>query len=99
MAAAPDQAGPPVRCILKLGGAAITKKNEFETLDENVLTATIQHIVESLRAEGNDKDADQIVIVHGAGKTTHDVCIPQLKLCASTLAEHGLQLAKVEHHL
>ncbi|GAQ81990.1 Amino acid kinase family protein [Klebsormidium nitens] len=71
MAGGSDQAGPRVRCILKLGGAAITKKNEFETLHETVLTATIQHIVDSLRAGGNDKEADHIVIVHGAGSFGH----------------------------
>lgn len=36
--AAPPTATPiPCHCIIKLGGSAITKKNKFETLKEDVL--------------------------------------------------------------
>jgi isopentenyl phosphate kinase len=63
-----DQTGIRVRCILKLGGAAITKKNQFETLDEEVLGTTVRHIVDTLQTRSNGTEADCIVIVHGAGE-------------------------------
>ncbi|KAJ7543697.1 hypothetical protein O6H91_09G048800 [Diphasiastrum complanatum] len=40
----------PVHCIVKLGGAAITMKNSFETLNEEDLLLTSKHLREAIMA-------------------------------------------------
>eukprot|EP00899_Mesostigma_viride_P026995 jgi/Mesvir1/7480/Mv19242-RA.1 len=54
--------------IIKLGGAAITFKNEFETLNADVLRTASKHIWEGRSA---DPDACDTVVVHGAGSFGH----------------------------
>ncbi|KAK3276079.1 hypothetical protein CYMTET_15828, partial [Cymbomonas tetramitiformis] len=57
-----------VYCLVKLGGAAVTYKKNFETLDE----ATIESTVEQLK-DARDHCAPEsgIVVVHGAGSFGH----------------------------
>lgn len=56
---------PPVNCIIKLGGAALTFKDTFETLNPDILEATVAHI-EHLVSQNQ-----KIIIVHGAGSFGH----------------------------
>lgn len=62
-ATAPD---PPVRCIVKLGGAALTHKHQLETLNEPVLAAAAQQLAALHAALG-----PRFIVVHGAGSFGH----------------------------
>jgi isopentenyl phosphate kinase len=64
MSASPSQT-PPVECIIKLGGAAITDKTQLETLNEEVLDSAAATIA-SLHIRGLS-----VVVVHGAGSFGH----------------------------
>lgn len=55
-----------VDVIIKLGGAAITKKDELETIDDEVLDACVR-IIAKQREKGNPN----IIVVHGAGSFGH----------------------------
>ena len=55
-----------VDVIIKLGGAAITKKDELETIDDEVLDACV-----SIIAKQREKGNPNIVVVHGAGSFGH----------------------------
>jgi hypothetical protein len=44
----PATASVGVDCLIKLGGAAITMKDQFETLNHKVMSATIAHLAEAL---------------------------------------------------
>lgn len=46
-----------VDVIVKFGGACVTKKSEYQTLNRGALA----------KAVGAVKDLDRIIIVHGAG--------------------------------
>ncbi|KAK9823957.1 hypothetical protein WJX72_006647 [[Myrmecia] bisecta] len=56
-----------VKRLIKFGGAAVTDKGCFETLNEPVLIQTAKHLSEVLSGEGRS----QAVIVHGAGSFGH----------------------------
>jgi len=59
----------PNLVIIKLGGAAITRKQTFETLNDDVLDLCASHIAQ-LHA-----NRVRLVIVHGAGSFGHhQVC-------------------------
>lgn len=58
---------PAVKRLVKLGGAAITKKAQFETLDGEVLRVVCQQLAAGCQPAGQ---ADTI-IVHGAGSFGH----------------------------
>ncbi|WIA37910.1 hypothetical protein OEZ86_001287 [Tetradesmus obliquus] len=65
--AAPPTATPiPCHCIIKLGGSAITKKNKFETLKEDVL----RQVCSSIKQHHSTAPGG-IVLVHGAGSFGH----------------------------
>lgn len=59
--------GHPCRlhCVIKVGGAAITKKNQECTLDEEVLTNIIQMIAQL------HQDGLRFIVIHGAGSFGH----------------------------
>lgn len=52
--------------IVKLGGSAITEKDNFETVKQEVLDATAHHISTAVRESGLD-----VIVVHGAGSFGH----------------------------
>ena len=54
-------------CVVKLGGAAITRKDAFETLDEITLGKVVEH-VRRLRKE---KPKYKLILIHGAGSFGH----------------------------
>lgn len=54
-------------CLVKLGGAAITKKDEFETINEAVLAKVVSQIKRLL----TERPGYKLVIVHGAGSFGH----------------------------
>ncbi|KAH7618266.1 hypothetical protein Ndes2526B_g07192 [Nannochloris sp. 'desiccata'] len=56
---------PGVDCIIKIGGAAITKKDQFETLNGAVLE-NVANQVRQMYADGI-----RLIIVHGAGSFGH----------------------------
>ena len=53
--------------VLKIGGSAITKKDQFETLKPDALEKTAQQISSALNADS----PPSLVIVHGAGSFGH----------------------------
>lgn len=60
---------PPCRCVIKLGGAALTNKSVLETLQDDALAA-VAGTVAMLHQQGGG-----VVIVHGAGSFGHhQVC-------------------------
>lgn len=52
--------------IIKYGGSAITFKNQYETLNHELLELCTNQI-ENFYQQSKDKNID-IIIVHGAGK-------------------------------
>jgi isopentenyl phosphate kinase len=54
-----------VDCIIKFGGAAITSKNQFETLNEQVLEKVADQVLQMYT------DNLRFIIVHGAGSFGH----------------------------
>ena len=54
---------PRVRVIIKLGGAAITDKEQFETAKQGVIQQLAQQIANMLTCQGG-----AAIIVHGAGR-------------------------------
>lgn len=56
-----------LRFIVKLGGAAITNKNSFETLDD----VTLQQCVEHLKEVYSRNHKADFLVVHGAGSFGH----------------------------
>ena len=52
-----------VRVIIKLGGAAITDKEQFETAKQGVIQQLAQQIANMLTCQGG-----AAIIVHGAGR-------------------------------
>lgn len=67
---------PIVARIIKLGGAAITRKDELETLNEEALNAVSADIAASTSAGGPASEhmapeAYDTIVVHGAGSFGH----------------------------
>jgi isopentenyl phosphate kinase len=60
-----DNSVPEVDCIIKIGGAAITIKDQFETLNEVVL----ENVASQVRHMYADKL--RLIVVHGAGSFGH----------------------------
>jgi isopentenyl phosphate kinase len=72
-----------VRCIVKLGGAAITRKSEFETLNEPVLAATTLHLRDamglpfgSLSMDWSRKDESSSSVDPPANSGGHELDFP-----------------------
>lgn len=63
----PTAVNPPVACVVKLGGAAITDKAHLETLNAEVLAATAAQLARAAAEDG----AAGMVVVHGAGSFGH----------------------------
>jgi len=54
--------------VAKLGGSAATVKNEFETLNKDIIDATAQHV--------RSINSNRVILVHGAGSFGHyQACI------------------------
>ena len=49
-----------VNVIVKFGGACVTKKNEYQTLNRGALARAVEAV----------KGLDRAIIVHGAGSET-----------------------------
>ena len=63
-------AAPPVRRIIKLGGAAVTVKSQLETLRPEVLDSLVRTLATTSglpEAEASTSGAGGTVLVHGAG--------------------------------
>ena len=58
---------PSCRCIVKLGGAAITQKTQYETLQQQTLEAVAQQ----LKAVYDQHGPEGLIVVHGAGSFGH----------------------------
>jgi isopentenyl phosphate kinase len=54
--------------VIKLGGAAVTVKQQFETLDEEGLTASLRHIATWHTLHGL---TSSLAVCHGAGSFGH----------------------------
>jgi isopentenyl phosphate kinase len=46
-------------CIIKIGGAAITKKDTFETLNPELLDHFAEHVIKPLTA------TKKVILIHG----------------------------------
>jgi len=57
-----------VRCVVKLGGAAITHKQQREELNAAALTACAEHLNACYTAHPGS-----LIVVHGAGSFGHHV--------------------------
>jgi isopentenyl phosphate kinase len=57
---------PKCHCIVKLGGAAITQKSQFECLQQHTLATVAQQLKVM-----HDQLRDGLVVVHGAGSFGH----------------------------
>lgn len=55
-----------IKCIIKLGGSAITHKDKFEALNDEALQSTVRQIHHLY-----SKISNRFVIVHGAGSFGH----------------------------
>ncbi|PNW73963.1 hypothetical protein CHLRE_13g579800v5 [Chlamydomonas reinhardtii] len=67
-------AAPPVRRIIKLGGAAVTVKSQLETLRPEVLDSLVRTLATTSglpEAEASTSGAGGTVLVHGAGSFGH----------------------------
>ncbi len=59
---------PSLKRIIKLGGAAITHKASFETLNEEVLRSVARSVAQAFKKESREGG---IIVVHGAGSFGH----------------------------
>ncbi|GMH44860.1 hypothetical protein BSKO_12812 [Bryopsis sp. KO-2023] len=59
----------PVGQIVKVGGAAITEKQRFETLNSEVLRETAKHL--KVVYDKNQREGLGLIVVHGAGSFGH----------------------------
>lgn len=57
-----------IKRIVKLGGAAITKKEDFETLNSECLRGCTRQLAEVIAA---DLPGEKTIVVHGAGSFGH----------------------------
>lgn len=83
----PTPQSKPLRCIVKLGGAAITWKNEMEKINEENLKAVSKQLREAMMcgemvdmdwskrtsdvSVNGDFDSSYFIVVHGAGSFGH----------------------------
>ncbi|KAF4658705.1 hypothetical protein FOZ61_005330 [Perkinsus olseni] len=58
--------GSKCTCVIKIGGSACTKKDEFETLDDEILSKTAEQLSEAV-----DKAGARPMLIHGAGSFGH----------------------------
>lgn len=80
--------------LIKLGGAAITHKDQLETLNEKVLQACMRHLAELYCMLG-----PRIVVVHGAGSFGHQQAaasgVAHGGIAASARVRHGFAATRV----
>jgi isopentenyl phosphate kinase len=73
--------------VIKLGGAAVTAKQQFETLNEGAIAACLEHIATWHALHGRTAS---LVVCHGAGSFGH------LTAARSNLKHGGMGLAHPE---
>lgn len=92
---------PRLRFLVKLGGAAITRKQELETLDEPCLATCLAQL-RSVLADGDGEEAGpgpgstpSCVVVHGAGSFGHFQA-SKWRVAAGTIGNPGAVLGLAE---
>mmetsp|Transcript_9563 Transcript_9563/g.24354 ORF Transcript_9563/g.24354 Transcript_9563/m.24354 type:complete len:115 (+) Transcript_9563:216-560(+) len=84
-----------VRRLVKLGGAAITNKASFETLDADALQHTAAALAAAIRG---DSPEARTIVVHGAGSFGHHQA-SKYKVAAGGLANASVKSGFAETRL
>ncbi|XP_073006377.1 isopentenyl phosphate kinase isoform X1 [Typha latifolia] len=72
----------PLRCIVKLGGAAITRKNELESIDEESLRSACAQLREAMGSSGGNASPAKVLGMdwsRGTGELTVSSAIDELR--------------------